>query len=55
MCGKIITIFFYFSIYVAALQRSSESIIYWLASVNFFVFPLMMLVYWYALLKKKLS
>ena len=55
MCLKIFVIFFYLSFYVIALQRSSESTIYWVATVNFFMFPLLMLAYWAALLKKKLS
>ena len=55
MCLKIFIIFFYLSFYVIALQRDSESSIYWVATVNFFVFPLLMLGYWVALLKKKLS
>ena len=55
MCGKIFVIFFYLSFYVIALQRTSESQIYWIATINFFIFPLLMLVYWVALLKKKLS
>jgi hypothetical protein len=55
MCLKIFVIFFYLSFYVIALQRTSESSIYWVATVNFFVFPLLMLGYWIALLKKKLT
>ena len=55
MCGKIFVIFFYLSFYVIALQRNSESNIYWIATANFFVFPLLMLAYWLALLTKKLS
>ena len=55
MCIKIFVIFLYLSFYVLALQRTSESTIYWIATGNFFVFPLLMLAYWVALLKKKLS
>ena len=55
MCAKICVIFFYLSFYVVALQRSSESNIYWIATINFFAFPLLMTAYWVALLKKKLS
>lgn len=55
MCGKIFVIFFYLSFYVIALQRTSESTIYWIATINFFVFPLLMLAYWIMLLKKKFS
>lgn len=55
MCAKIFVIFFYLSFYVIALQRSSESKIYWIATANFFIFPMLMLAYWIALLKKKLS
>ena len=55
MCGKIVVIFLYLSFYVVALQQTSESTIYWIATVNFFVFPFLMLAYWLLLLKKKLS
>ena len=55
MCLKIFVIFFYLSFYVIALQQTSESPIYWVATINFFVFPLIMLAYWIALLKKKFS
>ena len=55
MCGKIFVIFFYLSFYVIALQRTSEDTIYWIATINFFVFPLLMLAYWILLLKKKFS
>ena len=55
MCAKIFVIFFYLSFYVVALQSNSQSTIYWIATANFFLFPLLMLAYWYALLHKKLS
>ena len=55
MCVKIVMIFFYLSLYVIALQQDSESTVYWIATTNFFVFPLVMLGYWLLLLRKKLS
>ena len=54
-CTKIIIIFLYLSIYVAALERTSKSMIYWACNIQFFIFPLIMLAYWVALLKNKLS
>lgn len=55
MCAKVIIIFFYLSVYVAALQKTSTDVIYWIANITFLAFPILMLVYWLALLKKKLS
>ena len=55
MCLKIMVIFFYLSVYVVSLQQRSESKIYWLSVINFFVFPLLMLGYMVALMKRKLS
>lgn len=55
MCAKVIIIFFYLSVYVAALQKTSTDVVYWIANITFLVFPILMLVYWLALLKKKLS
>ena len=52
---KIIMIFFYLSFYVIALQRTSESIVYWVATGNFFVFPVVMTLYWFGLINNKLS
>lgn len=55
MCAKVIIIFFYLSVYVAALQKTSTDVIFWIANITFLAFPILMLVYWLALLKKKLS
>ena len=55
MCAKVMIIFFYLSVYVAALQKTSASVIYWIANITFLAFPILMLIYWLALLKKKLS
>ena len=52
---KIVMIFFYLSFYVIALQRTSESIVYWVATGNFFVFPVVMTLYWFGLINNKLS
>ena len=55
VCIKIISIFFYLSLYVLSLQRSSSSNIYWVASVNFLIFPALMTLFWFLLIKKKIT
>ena len=55
VCFKIISIFFYLSLYVLSLQRSSTDKIYWVASINFLVFPALMTLFWALLITKKIT
>ena len=51
---KVISIFVYLLFYVMSLQLSSESTLYWIATANYFIFPIMNITYWALLITKKL-
>ena len=55
VCFKIIYLFIYLLIYVMALQSTGANTLYWISSVDFFVFPIFNIIYWIALLNKKLQ
>jgi len=55
MCLKIFVIFYYLAVYVMALQKTSESSMFWVVNGNLLIFPLLMTVYWIFLMRGHLS
>lgn len=52
---KILFIFYYLAIYVCALQATPDIAFYWVVNANLLLFPALMSVYTWALMKGKLS
>ena len=52
---KVVFTFYFLCIYVISLQRKSNSKFYWLASSNLIIFPIVVTVYWWLLIRGSLS
>ena len=52
---KVIFIFYYLCIYVIALQKTPNTKWFWMANVNLLLFPIIITIYWWFLLRGKLS
>lgn len=52
---RVLLTFYYLSIYVVSLSKTSDSAIYWLANTNLFGFPALITLYWQLLIRGKLS
>lgn len=52
---KVIFTFYYLCMYVVSLNRTSSSQLYWIANGNLIAFPVLISLYWWLLIQRKLS